>query len=1161
MPGVNDSSHGTHVGTIAAGNANTTASIAGISQSISGVAPRAHLMNYKVFYANDSIFGGAFTTELVAAIDDAVSDGANVINNSWGGLADIDPLFDPIVIAAEGALAAGVTVVFATGNEGPDRGTAGSPGYSDDFIAVGAVSTAQTLAAGFVDVVSPEGTPEELQVQPFAPADFGAQLTEVIGPLTYRPVLAINGSSLACEPLPNGALNGQIALIERGSCAFSLKAYHAQEAGAAAAIIYNSEEGGETLVQMGGSDRAEEVFITAVFVRRSMGLGMTDWYNTHNDAAMVQIDPQARVIDLTPDVVAAFSSRGPTFQGTIKPDVLAPGFNILAGGFAPGFGMDQHLGFGVSSGTSMAAPHVAGAAALLQQVHPDWSPINIKSALMSTANTDIWLDLERTEAAGVLDRGAGRIDLARAVDPVLMFDRPSLSYGTLPRSAGEAAQGSLAVTARNSSGQTQSYTVSGRPTDGGDFAIEVTPNEFTLAPGEAVLLNVIVQLPPDAPAGDYGGLIELNGAMPLHLPLWFRALVIEPAATVLLVDNDGSSSLGLHHYADYYVNALDALGISYGYVDVDALAVAGEDRTLPDIYQLQRYEVVLWFTGDNAVSLFEGEIPLPLNPTDQMTLIAYLQGGGNLIATGQDLTWASDINNVPPDDPRYGRSDLYHSYLGARFVQDNVFADMDERDREVVGLNLPWLADITLDLSNPAVDGIPTGDQSGAGNQGSVDEIYVVDADPRNPDEHTTPIFQARTGSAIEQGFVALSRSDDPTLEQPGKALPYRSTYLAFGLEGVRSDSSDLSQRALLERLIRWHQDQVSVQLIGPTSVNADNLSAEYTAQPQSSTGAEFVRYRWDFGDGTEIIETSEPTVVHTFAGPGNYRVRVQATNTWGHSAVSDGTAQPASVHSPAAAVQNPAFTFAETGQTLEGRFYQFWQQHGGLPVFGYPLTPQHTRDHQANGQMMQQFERARFEYHPQNAAPYDVLLGHLGTEALQAQGVDWRTFSTVDHAPDGCLFFAETGHSLCGAFQSYWQSHGLEFDGQPGSSFAESLALFGLPLSEPHQALAEDGSLLTVQWFERARFEYHPNNAEPYQVLLTRWAPNEALERWSVGALKRRADLQGTETPLALLGRGAGGEGLRAHTPLALLGRGARGEGLRAQSALCLIRRLWHTC
>lgn len=123
-------------------------------------------------------------------------------------------------------------------------------------------------------------------------------------------------------------------------------------------------------------------------------------------------------------------------------------------------------------------------------------------------------------------------------------------------------------------------------------------------------------------------------------------------------------------------------------------------------------------------------------------------------------------------------------------------------------------------------------------------------------------------------------------------------------------------------------------------------------------------------------------------------------------------------------------------------------------------------------------------ELHPENARPYDVLLGHLGADRLAQQGRDPFTFPQSPSQSD-CRFFAETGHNVCGDILAAWRASGLELDQQPGKIEAESLALFGLPLSDPMTETLTDGRAYTVQWFERARFELHPENQPPYNVLL----------------------------------------------------------------------------
>jgi type VII secretion-associated serine protease mycosin len=167
---------------------------------------------------------------------------------------------------------------------------------------------------------------------------------------------------------------------------------------------------------------------------------------------------------------------------------------------------------------------------------------------------------------------------------------------------------------------------------------------------------------------------------------------------------------------------------------------------------------------------------------------------------------------------------------------------------------------------------------------------------------------------------------------------------------------------------------------------------------------------------------------------------------------------------------------FAETQHNLGGAFLAYWQRHGGLPVFGFPISEEFVeKGEDGREYTVQYFERHRFEYHPENAAPYDVLLGRMGDVILLQQGRSWFTFPKGE-ARGGCLSF-DTGHVLCEPFLSYWRGQGLEIDGRPGFSVEENLALFGQPLSEPQQEEVAPGVFLSVQWFERARFEDHGQN------------------------------------------------------------------------------------
>jgi hypothetical protein len=174
---------------------------------------------------------------------------------------------------------------------------------------------------------------------------------------------------------------------------------------------------------------------------------------------------------------------------------------------------------------------------------------------------------------------------------------------------------------------------------------------------------------------------------------------------------------------------------------------------------------------------------------------------------------------------------------------------------------------------------------------------------------------------------------------------------------------------------------------------------------------------------------------------------------------------------------------FPETGFCIDGKIREFWEKNGGLAVFGFPIGDLEYIISEGQEITVQRFERNRIELHPWNSAPYDVQLGRLGVTRLERQKRDWFTFAKSE-AQSGCRYFAETGHNVCGDVLQAWRKNGLQLDRSVAVSEAESLALFGLPLSD---LMVEkiNGKEYQVQWFERARFELHPENPAPYNVLL----------------------------------------------------------------------------
>ncbi len=185
-------------------------------------------------------------------------------------------------------------------------------------------------------------------------------------------------------------------------------------------------------------------------------------------------------------------------------------------------------------------------------------------------------------------------------------------------------------------------------------------------------------------------------------------------------------------------------------------------------------------------------------------------------------------------------------------------------------------------------------------------------------------------------------------------------------------------------------------------------------------------------------------------------------------------------------AQENGEICFSETPHCIRGRLAEFWQQNGGLRVFGLPITPQREEVIENQTLQVQWFERNRLELHPENDPPYDVLLGRLGADVLEQQGRNWYDFPTSGETGSlTCQYFPETDQEVCGEIFAAWRSNGLGLDDDPGVSFDESLALFGLPLSGEMTETLSDGREYTVQYFERARFEKHPENDFPYNVLL----------------------------------------------------------------------------
>ncbi len=528
--------HGTHVAGIAAGDAGTTAP-AGADHpevtGLSGVAAKAYLGNYRVFTVPTPIGNVANTPEIVAAFEAAVKDGMNVINFSGGG-PQIDPADDALVEAIHDTVAAGVVTVIAAGNDRDDfgNGSAGSPGTAPDAIAVAATSNTHVFGAS-LDVTSADA-PATLQGIPYVgangarpPTAWGSadqQLVDVatIAGTDGKPVdphLCGPPGNLASAKgtLPAHSLEGKIALAVRGICPLVTKGEQAKAAGAVGLVLIDNRQGEAEPIPV-------KLAVPAGMISSLDGADLRAYMAKSGGHTTIRAgqDPLELVTGRS-GIVTDFSSSGPTaFRHDLKPDVSAPGGQILSSTL-PSVDASR---FAVFDGTSMATPHVSGGVALLLELHPSWTPAEVKSALVSTAGP-AWADTARTQEAPVPLEGGGLVSLPAAANPLVFTDPSSLSFENLDVTNGPSSR-QLLVRLTDAGGGAGTWTVTvAAQTATAGTSLEA-PATVTIAPGGEVDLAVTASAAAGAAQGEnYGFLVLRRGSDTRRVPYLF--LVERPA--------------------------------------------------------------------------------------------------------------------------------------------------------------------------------------------------------------------------------------------------------------------------------------------------------------------------------------------------------------------------------------------------------------------------------------------------------------------------------------------------------------------------------------------------------------------------------------------------------------------------------------------------------
>jgi len=508
--------HGTAVAMVAAGNTNT-----GPSGTITGIAPKAYLGSYKV-YGTNGLNPGASDAVLIQAVEDAFNDGMDVVNLSSGGFAFTGALdqgaacgnpagvpCDLLATTYDTAVRNGMVVVVSAGNEGdlglklPTLATVNSPSTAPGAISVAASTNSHLFLNGIF--VNGNGVPAQLRS---VAAEFGD------GPIPDMPLsaplkdAAAAGDALACKALTAHSLDGQMAVIARSpnTCGFVTKIQNAQAAGAVA-VIFTLVNSTDQLFVPGGLTNTS---IPSVLVGQSDGQALRS-YVAGNPSATATLDLTFLVAqDTTPDQIASFSSRGPTFNGgVIKPELTAVGTDVYmaAERVDPSGDLYSPNGYTAASGTSFSSPMTAGAAALVKQKHPGWTPAQIKSALVNTTVAAILTD--GSQPASINAQGSGKLDVSAAVNATVTLSPPTVFFGAL-----SATNPPKAVTVQiMNTGSTPLNLTASAPA-----SLVILGGSLTVAPNQTG--TVTLSLPATLPApGSYAGQVTFAGApQALHLP-------------------------------------------------------------------------------------------------------------------------------------------------------------------------------------------------------------------------------------------------------------------------------------------------------------------------------------------------------------------------------------------------------------------------------------------------------------------------------------------------------------------------------------------------------------------------------------------------------------------------------------------------------------------
>jgi len=535
-----DDGHGSHTASTAGGNVVPGAVLGApttqLTRDISGVAPHANLIMYDVCIV--SCPGSALLAAIEQVVIDAAAlpDGIHSLNYSISGGGN--PYNDAVELGFLNATAAGVYVSASAGNAGPGAATVAHLG---PWVATTAASTHNRTVLNSVVGLNSDGAPLADITGLGLTSEFGPapiiNSADLEGEFTGSTLCGLGALGDFIPPWPPGTFNGEIVACTRGTFGRVEKGANVLAAGA----------GGYILMDNGGGIVGDAHVLPGVHITQADGAVLAAWLAANPNPTGSINGFFLNEDESNGDIMAGFSSRGPnTAFNVLKPDLSAPGVSIFAAAADGGALIAPEYQF--LSGTSMSSPHNAGSGALMSAVQPDWTPYEIRSALMMTAERNSTLKEDGSTPTDHFDIGAGRIDLARAPNAGLVLDEtPANFLAADPATGGDPGTLNIASmqdgncvgscswtrTVRNVTGGHASWEVSTIGPAGLALSTDPGKNNLKLGPGESKTITVTADTTL-APQGWNFATLELEGDGPdLHMPI---AISVETSSNTDLLN-------------------------------------------------------------------------------------------------------------------------------------------------------------------------------------------------------------------------------------------------------------------------------------------------------------------------------------------------------------------------------------------------------------------------------------------------------------------------------------------------------------------------------------------------------------------------------------------------------------------------------------------------